>query len=202
MLLYLWSKLLKIARGSAIRDSKIHRSARIHSGSQVISTELERHSFIGYDCTVLNAEIGPFCSIASHVRIGGVAHPAHFVSTSPVFLSHKDSVKAKFARHDYLPQLLTRIGADVWIGEGVYVKAGVTVGHGAILGMGAVVTRDVPPYAVVAGNPARLIRMRFDPATVDRLLASQWWTWSDQQLAEFGPLMNQPLAFLEKAGTR
>lgn len=198
MLTYLWSKFLKIARGAAIRHSTIHRTSRVHAGSAVISCRVDRHSFIGYECALLNVEVGPFCSLGSHIRIGGVGHPNHFVSTSPVFLSHKDSVKAKFARHEYLPSLRTTIGADVWIGDGAYIKAGVHVGHGAIVGMGAVVTRDVTPYAVVAGNPARVIRDRFEAPVIDGLLQSQWWTWSEETLSEYGPVMNDPHAFLAK----
>lgn len=198
MLAYLWSKMLKVARGAAIRDTTVHATSRVHAGSTVVGCHLDRHSFVGYDCILLNVDVGPFCSLASHIRIGGVAHPAHFVSTSPVFLSHKDSVKAKFARHEYLPNVRTQIGADVWIGDGAYVKAGVHVGHGAIIGMGAVVTRDVPPYAVVAGNPARVIRHRFDALVVDALLRSEWWTWTDARLKEFGPVMDDPHAFLDK----
>lgn len=147
---------------------------------------------------LVNVEIGPFCSLGSHIRAGGVAHPSHFVSTSPVFLSHKDSVKAKFAQHDFLPDVRTTIGADVWVADGAYIKAGVSVGHGAIIGMGAVVTRDVPPYAVVGGNPARVLRHRFDAATIEGLLRSEWWTWSETKLHEFGALMNDPPAFLDK----
>ncbi|MFN3860914.1 MAG: CatB-related O-acetyltransferase [Roseateles sp.] len=198
MLAYLWSKFLKVARGSALRHTLVHPSSRIHAGTTAIDCRLDRHSFIGYDCQLLNVEIGPFCSLGSRITIGGVAHPSHFVSTSPVFLSHKDSVKAKFARHDYLPQTTTTIGADVWIADGAYIKAGVTIGHGAIVGMGAVVTRDVPPYAIVGGNPARLIRYRFEQSIVEGLLASQWWTWSDERLTEFGPVMSAPDAFLAK----
>lgn len=196
MLAYLWSKLFKAAHGAAIRRSTVHTTSRVHAGTSLVDSSIDRHSFVGYDCSILNTVIGPFCSLGSGIRIGGVAHPAHFVSTSPVFLSHKDSVKAKFARHEFLPALRTTIGADVWVADGAFVKAGVTIGHGAIVGMGAVVTRDVPPYAIVAGNPARVIRRRFDEDVVAGLLHSQWWTWSDAQLAEYGALMNDPRAFL------
>ncbi|MFO1228346.1 CatB-related O-acetyltransferase [Roseateles sp.] len=198
MLAYLWSKLVKVARGTALRNTRVHPSSRVHSGSTLVDCTVDRHSFVGYDCQLLNVELGPFCSLASHLCIGGVAHPAHFVSTSPVFLAHKDSVTTKFARHDYLPQLRTHIGADVWIGDGAFVKAGVRIGHGAIIGMGAVVTHDVPPYAVVAGNPARLIRHRFEPQIVEGLLRSEWWTWPDARLREFGPVMTDPVAFLAR----
>lgn len=200
MLTYLWSKFLKVARGAAIRGSDIHRTSRVHAGSTVLDSRIDRHSFVGYECSLLNVDLGPFCSLGSHIRVGGVAHPSHFVSTSPVFLSHKDSVKTKFARHDFLPSVRTCIGADVWIADGAYIKAGVTVGPGAIIGMGAVVTKDVPPYAVMAGNPARVIRLRFAPEVVDGLLRSQWWDWPDDRLQEFGPVMNSPQAFLAKLG--
>lgn len=195
---YLLAKGSRIARGVAIRDSVIDGTSKVHSGSVVANTRIARYSYCGYDCMLFNCEVGPFCSFSSRVNIGGVAHPAHFVSTSPVFLSHKDSIKTKFARHDYLPLLHTEIGADVWIGEGAFIKAGVHIGHGSIIGMGAVVTRDVSPYAVVAGNPARLIRYRFDADVISGLLASRWWDWSESRLREMGPYMNDPGAFLGK----
>lgn len=198
MLVYLWSKFLKIARGAAIRNSAIHPTSRVHAGSTVLNSHIDRHSFVGYECSLLNVEVGPFSSLGSHIHIGGVAHPSHFVSTSPVFLSHKDSVKTKFARHDYLPEVRTTIGADVWIGDGAYIKAGVNVGHGAIVGMGAIVTRDVPAYAMVGGNPARVIRMRFPAEVVEGLLRSQWWLWTEARLHEFGGVMNDPQLFLSK----
>ena len=198
MLTYLWSKLLKVARGAALRGTTVHASSRVHAGTEMLDCSVARHSFVGYDCTLLHVDIGPFCSLGRGIRMGGLAHPMQFVSTSPVFLSHKDSVKAKFARHDFLPRLRTRIGADVWIADGAFVKAGVTIGTGAVVGMGAVVTRDVPAYAIVAGNPARVIRRRFDEPTVQALLQSQWWEWPDERLREFGPLMTDPVAFLAR----
>lgn len=199
---YVFAKFLKKIRGAAINDSKIHADSKIESGTTVVQSTVDRHSFCGYDCTLYNCDVGPFCSIASRVSIGGVAHPAHFVSTSPAFLSHKDSIKTKFAHHEYLPQFRTNIGADVWIGEGAFVKAGTHVGHGAIIGMGAVVTRDVPPYAVVAGNPAKLIRYRFEESVVCGLLASEWWKLTDCRLHELGPFMNDPKAFLARLSSK
>lgn len=75
-----------------------------------------------------------------------------------------------------------RIGNDVWIGAGAQVLSGVSIGDGAIVGAGAIVTRDVPPYAIVAGNPARHIRYRFAPDVIDELLRLQWWDWSEERL--------------------
>jgi acetyltransferase-like isoleucine patch superfamily enzyme len=195
---YIISRLIKKNRGNAILKSKIHKSSKIESGSTIVNSIFARHSFCGYDCTILNCDIGAFCSIASRVTVGGVSHPLEFVSTSPVFLSHKDSVKAKFASHVYLPLVKTSIANDVWIGEGAYVKAGVSVGNGAVIGMGAVVTKDVPPYAIVAGNPARLIRFRFNDEIIKGLQASQWWELPNDRLFELGPFMSDPVEFLKR----
>jgi acetyltransferase-like isoleucine patch superfamily enzyme len=197
ILLHVWCKFTKIARGRSVRHSRVHRDSKIEAGSALVNSRLGRHSFCGYDCTILNADIGAFVSIASRVTIGGVAHPMHFVSMSPVFLAHKDSVKMKFARFDYLPEIRTVIGADVWIGDGAFVKAGTRIGNGAVVGMGAVVTRDVPDYAIVAGNPARIVRYRFDEATRTALAASAWWERDDEALAKLGPFMADPAAFIE-----
>lgn len=195
---YYLAKLLKKARGSAIRNSQIHATSAIESGSLVVDSSFSRHSFCGYDCSIINTQIGGFCSIASRVSIGGAHHPIEFASTSPVFLSHKDSVKSKFARHDYLPQVSTRIGNDVWIGEGCLIKAGVVIGDGAVIGMGAVVTKDVPAYAIFGGNPARLIRMRFEEDVIEGLLKMRWWDLPDSELRAIGHLMPDPRELLQK----
>lgn len=197
---YFLSKAVKKLRGSAIVNSKIDSTSKVESGSSVANSTMRKHSFCGYDCVIVNSDIGAFCSIGSRVSIGGVGHPVEYVSTSPVFLSHKDSVKAKFSRHDYLPTVRTAIGNDVWIAEGVFIKAGVSVGDGAVIGMGAVVTKDVQPYSIVAGNPAALVRMRFEPAIVAALVNLQWWALPDAELRRLGPLFNNPRAMLLQEG--
>ncbi|WP_281040324.1 MULTISPECIES: CatB-related O-acetyltransferase [unclassified Mesorhizobium] len=76
------------------------------------------------------------------------------------------------------------VGHDVWIGARAIIMSGVTIGNGAVIGAGSVVTKDVPPYAIVAGSPARIIRYRFSPDVVDRIQASEWWTWSDERIRD------------------
>ena len=84
------------------------------------------------------------------------------------------------------------IGHDVWIGAGTHVLSGVTVGTGAVIGAGSVVTRDVPPYAVAVGAPARVVRFRFDEDIIRRLLESQWWEWSHEEIRANAALFTQP----------
>jgi len=197
---YILARLQKKMKLSAVRDSEIHHTSKIEGGSQVIDTVMDRHSFCGYNCVLLNANIGSFCSISDNVYVGGSAHPTHFVSTSPVFLAHRDSVKTKFSRHQYYSMPRTTIESDVWIGHGVHIRAGVTIGFGAVVGMGAVVTKDVPPYTVVGGNPARQIKLRFPEAIANGLLASKWWTFSDEELRHVAKDFTTPEAFLSKRG--
>lgn len=197
---YLAARLQKRARLVAVRGTSLGHDATIEPGSQVVDTTFGRHTFCGYDCTILAADIGSFCSIAQNVCIGGAAHPIHYVSTSPVFLSHRDSVKAKYSRHEYAYLPRTTIGHDVWIGFGAIVKSGVTIGTGAVIGMGAVVTKDVAPYAIVGGNPAYEIRKRFDPQIVEGLLASKWWEFDDERLKAAATRFTSPEDFLRNEG--
>lgn len=197
-LIYLWSKFLKKFRGPAIKNSLIHPSSKIEAGSHVVNTTMDRHSFCGYDCEIINCSIGSFCSIANRVIIGGGEHPLHWVGMSPVFYEGRDSVKAKFAHHKRPDLPFTFIDHDVWIGQCALVKSGIKIGIGAVVGMGSVVTKDVEPYAIVAGNPARLIRKRFDDRTIDKLLASEWWLWPDQKLEKFSMYFNNIDLFLSK----
>jgi acetyltransferase-like isoleucine patch superfamily enzyme len=197
---YVFSRLLKKSRGSAIDASAIHPTSKVESGSTIVRSTFDRHSFCGYDCTFIDCDIGAFCSIANNVTAGGSRHPIEYVSTSPVFLDHTDSVKTKFAYHHYEWRPKTVIGNDVWIGEHTLIRGGVKIGDGAVVGMGSVVTKDVPPYAIVAGNPARLIRMRFDSKVVQALLRMKWWTYSDEELSRLGPKFTDPEKMLKEEG--
>lgn len=197
---YLINKFFKKSRFSAVKNSKISPLAKVHSGCLIVNSSMDRYSYCGYDCNILNSKIGSFCSIGGKVSMGGYSHPVHFVSTSPAFLSHRDSVTKKFANFDYLPVNLTTIGNDVWIGEGAFIKAGVKIGDGAIVGMGSIVTKDVEPYAIVAGNPARLIRKRFSDDIISGLLELKWWDFPEEELRSCGDYFSDPKALLKHKG--
>jgi len=94
--------------------------------------------------------------------------------------------------------LRTGVGNDVWIGNGAKIRGGVSIGNGAVVGAGAVVTKDVDPYAVVAGVPAEFIRYRFDESVRRRLEATRWWDWPEEKLKVLSRDFNDPIRFLEE----
>jgi acetyltransferase-like isoleucine patch superfamily enzyme len=194
---YIWAKVLKKMHGSAIIRSNIHYTSKVESGSQVVNSIMQRYSFCGYDCVLINCEIGSFCSIANNVIVGGAMHPVDWVSTSPVFYAGRDSVKQKFSTHKREVDKITKIGHDVWIGQNVIIKQGVTIGTGAVIGMGSVVTKDVEPYTIVAGNPAKLIKMRFDEDTIIKLQQSKWWELDKKYLKVYAADIKDPAKFIK-----
>lgn len=195
---YLYSKIMrKFLIGKSIINSKIDNSSKVNSGCNIVNTQVGKYSYIGYDGEIVNCKIGNFCSVASGVRIGGAEHPIDWVSTSPVFQNVKHSGPQKrFARLTLPASKKTEIGHDVWIGYNAIVKAGVTIGNGAVIGAGAVVTKDVPPYAVVAGNPAKVIKYRFDDETIKELESMKWWNLSDDRLSIIANMINNPKEFV------
>ncbi len=131
-------------------------------------------------------EIGSFVSISSNVTLGHGEHPVHYLSTSPYLylngLGFKTNNYPQFEIPDKNEKII--IENDVWIGEGVFVKNGVKICNGAVVGAHSVVTKDVPPYAIVAGVPAKIIRYRFDQNTIDTLLDLKWWELPDKIIKE------------------
>ncbi len=131
--------------------------------------------------------IGKFCSISSNVRIfGGGEHRLDWVTTYPfnVFFQEYSSITGHPSSKGKV-----RIGNDVWIGFGATVLSGVTVGDGAVIGNGSIVTKDVPPYAIVAGNPAKILKHRFDEGIIDKLLEIRWWDWEYEDIYRAIPLL-------------
>lgn len=180
--LYLISKFIKKIHIPAIHNSNLSKSSKVCSGSHIVNSKLGSYSYIGNDCTVIKTEIGKFCSIADNNIIGGASHPINWVSTSPVFYEGRNILRKNFSNHEFNSFKKTVIENDVWIGNNCLIKSGVTISNGAIIGMGSVVTKDIGPYEVWAGNPAKLIRKRFDDNTVEKLIQDEWWNKSISEI--------------------
>lgn len=148
-------------------------------------------------------KIGRYSSIGESVQIGRGSHPVDWGTTSPTFYQAHEAVfdqtlpQAKQFRLNapYLPPMATTIGNDVYIGHGAFLKQGITVGDGAIIGACSVVTRDVPPYSVVAGSPATVRRMRFSEPIIARMLSVRWWDYAFWDFP--GIPVADPTAFLD-----
>jgi acetyltransferase-like isoleucine patch superfamily enzyme len=139
-----------------------------------------RCTYCGDVCIVgdRRTKIGSFVSIATHVFLGAPEHPLGSLSTSPYF--YMGFLKWKDIKHERSLSEPCEVGNDVWIGDNVFIKGGIKIGHGAVVAAGAVVTKDVPPYAIVGGVPAKVIRYRFDEATIEAFLDLKWWDLPDE----------------------
>ena len=139
------------------------------------------------------SSIGKYCSISHNVKIGMGPHPLNFVSTSPFLYLKRNNIVEKDLFDEYREKGYTTIEHDVLIGANSIILAGVKIGTGAVVGAGSIVTKDVKPYHIVAGNPAKVIGKRFDDKTIEQLLLSQWW---DMKISDL-PSINNIKKFLE-----
>lgn len=150
----------------------IERFVKIDKNVQIGDyTFINEYSRIDFNCKY----VGKYCSISHNVKIGMGPHPLHFFSTSPVFYSKARKFVDTEKYDEIQAKGYTTIGNDVFIAANSIILAGVTIGDGAVIAAGSVVTKDVPPYAVVGGNPAKIIKYRFDSDIIQRLSKSKWW---------------------------
>lgn len=171
--------------------------------SRILNSTFEDYSYCDQFSDITNTTVGKFANIAAMTRIGPTDHPMqnaslhHFLYRSSYYWDDAADDDAFFqARH----ARRTVIGPDTWIGHGVIIKPDVSIGAGAVIGSGAVITKDVPPYMIMAGVPATPLRPRFPTAIADRLQALAWWNWSHITLRTALPdFRSLPVeAFLEK----
>ena len=147
--------------------------------------------------------IGKYCSIAAEAQfiMNGGNHPTTWLTTYPFSIFGRGWEVAEPPAWPHKGD--TRVGNDVWIGYRALIGPGVTIGDGAIIGSGAFVTKDVPPYAIVGGNPAAVLRFRFDEPTIARLLALRWWEWPQAEITRHvRALCSNDLDALERAAAR
>jgi len=169
---------------AVVEDSTLGRWTAVGARTTITETVVGDFSYVMNDCQTIYSEIGKFCSLASHSRLNPSNHPI-WRATSHHFTYRTNFYGFGEDREDIFQwrrQNRVVLGHDVWIGHGATVLPGVNVGTGAVVGAGAVVTKDVKPYMIVAGVPARTIRRRVSEEVEVGLLRIQWWHWSHDQL--------------------
>jgi acetyltransferase-like isoleucine patch superfamily enzyme len=169
-----------IDKGCCINiNSLIAPYTHLLSNSIINNTTIASYSYIGKDCKVQNAIIGSFCSIADGVLIGLGKHPQHLFSTSTILYRKSNTLEVELIDEDLVFEEYENItiGNDVWIGTRAIILDGTKIGHGAIVAANSVVTKDIPPYAIVAGIPAKVIKYRFEQDKIEKLLKLEWWNW-------------------------
>jgi hypothetical protein len=194
-----------IHSSATVRDCRLGRYTEIGARTSIVETTLDDYSYVVNDCDIIYTTIGKFCSIAAMVRINPGNHPmwrasqSHFTYRASAYFEDTEDEAAFF---DWRRAHPVSIGHDVWIGHGAIILPGRSIGDGAVVAAGAVVTKDVPPYSIVAGTPARIVRPRFEGAIAARLQALKWWNWSHDRLrGALEDFRHLPIeAFLAKHG--
>lgn len=165
----------------------------IHPRVQLTDCTIGAHTYIARETFLNDIRIGRFSSIGPRVLAGTGEHPSNLLVTSPKLYSPLPAFRERAP---------VTIGNDVWIGAHAFLRDGVTIADGAIIAAGAVVTRDIPPYHIYGGVPAKLIRPRFDADIIARLVALAWWNWPEDRLRAARPCLvsSDPAALLSWAG--
>lgn len=199
LLKYLWrlKESLKLRRKNVLvspealfnQNTTFEGNNVVKPGAKVGNAIIGRNTYICQGSNLINCRIGRFCSIGVNVQVVDATHPSSlFVSTSPSFFSTRAQngqsfvSQSNFTENLFIDGKSCVIGNDVWIGNQALIKGGIKIGDGAIVAMGAVVIKDVPPYAIVAGVPAKIIRYRFNEDQISQLENICWWNKTDEWL--------------------
>jgi phosphonate metabolism protein (transferase hexapeptide repeat family) len=188
---------------SRINKSQLGPWTAIGPNCSISESTFGDYSYCAGDVSIIYSDVGKFCSIASHVRLNPGNHPMERVTQHHMtyrraqygFGDKDDETFFEWRRADKVT-----IGHDVWIGHGAIILPGVSVGTGAVIGAGAVVTKDVAPYMIAVGVPARPLRPRFPTDVAEKLLAIAWWAWPREVLEERFEELNDLATFLRKYG--
>lgn len=174
-----------VHEGCSLTECAFGRYVEIGAWSRVAHSTIGDYSYCDRGADIANAAIGKFANIASFARIGPTDHPMHLAALH--HFTYRSADLWDDAAHDaafFAARRARRveIGHDTWIGHGAVIRPEVTVGHGAVVGAMAVVTRNVDPYTIVVGAPAKPVRRRCPPAVAARMIALGWWDWSHERL--------------------
>lgn len=196
------SKEPNISLDAYLKDCTLGEYVEIGAKNNIQESSLGDFSYTSENCQIIYADIGKFVNIASYVRINPGQHPMHWACQHHMmyrkemfgFGEDDDSF------FDWRREKRCEIGHDVWLGHNVTVMGGVKIGNGSVVGSGSIVTKDVPPYGIVVGNPAKIIRYRFEKKTIEKLEMIAWWDWEKQKIQDALDDLRDIDKFIEKYG--
>ena len=172
-----------IGASCRVLNSQMGERTCLAANVRLFNSSMGRFSFSAEETWISNVSIGSFTSIGPRCIIGYGDHPSNWGTSSPVLYAAINPARVSWATESlFLERKDILIGSDVWIGAQVFIRDGVAIGHGAVVGAGAVVVKDVPPYAIVGGVPAQIIKLRFDEPTVEAFLDLAWWDWPEEEI--------------------
>jgi len=191
------SSMRAISSGSY--NSRIDSSALCFHPYHISNSEVGKYTYIAINSTINNATIGKYCSIGPNLICGWGIHPTNGISTAPMFYSTLKQNGITLSEVDKIQELKPSfIGNDVFIGANVTILDGVTIGDGAVIGAGTVVSKDIPPYAIAVGCPIRILKYRFEPEQIDKLLKIKWWEFDEEKLKDVERMFFEVNEFIEK----
>lgn len=194
---YRENKLI-LSIGCNIHKTKFGINNFLGENVSLVNSSIGDYSYISANTKIKNTTIGNFCSIGPNVQMTLGIHPSDFISTHPTFYANNKPF-ATFADKTYIEEYKNvKIGHDVWIGEGVLIPGGVTIGNGAIINARSVVTKNVEPYSIVGGIPAKHIKYRFEKEVIEKINQSEWWNWDETKLKNNIELFRDTKAFVNK----
>lgn len=180
------SKKPLILENTQLKDVAFGEFVEIGANNTIIESSIDNFSYTGENCQIIYSEVQRYVNIASYVRLNPSPHPMHWASQHHMLYRKEmfdfgDDDESFF---DWRRERRVVVGNDVWLGHNVTVMGGVTVGDGAVVGSGAIVTKSIPPYAIAVGNPARIIKYRFDSTIIEKIMAIKWWDWDKNKIKE------------------
>lgn len=178
------TKAPNIASSSLIKDCSFGEYVEIGENNNIQESIIDSYSYTCENCQIIHSTIKKFVNIASYVRLNPSQHPMswanqHHIQYRREMFGFGIDDESFF---DWRRERKVEIGNDVWLGHNVTVMGNVTIGDGAVIGSGSIVTKDIPPFAIAVGNPAKVIKYRFDEKTIETLKEIAWWDWDNEKI--------------------